>query len=206
MNMSIGKNNDINIFHIWSISALYGIMAIFIDLIILIKSDSIGSFAVILSAFRSGGWILLIVGMVSTIVLILLKIVELAKPNFLAVPLQQAILMTPWVFILVFFLMFDRFYNKSDVLLTTEVIGGIVALIITWVSYLILKSGDKAERLRSLSPIFSVIGTIVIAIAFVLSFKGKEDIMAGRGLDDGKRLQGGTLQYIDRFNPVNIYG
>ena len=60
-----------------------------------------------------------------------------------------------------------------------------MALIITWVSYLIFKSGYKSQRLRIITPMVLVIGTLVIAIAFVLSFKGKEDILAGPGSDDG---------------------
>ena len=166
-------------FTVLATSVFYGILVIPIDFLISLNSNLIGFLTAILLAFHSCGLIMLIVVLFTTVVFSLLRILDKAKPDVFEAYLQQAILIGSGAFVTLFFCLFDRFYNKFEAVVAVEVI----ALVVTWISYLLLRSGDRSQHLAAIAPKISVIGTLVIVILFVISFVGSGGRMAAGDMD-----------------------
>lgn len=170
---------------VWAISVFYGIIIIPIDFMISIKSTSIGFVLAVLLAFRSCGLIMVIVSILTTIVFILLKTLDRLKHRVINTSLQQALLITPGVFVIIFFLLFDRYYNKFEVLVAVEIIGGAVSIIVGCIFYVLLQSENRSNRLTAICPKVSVIGTLVIVIMLGIYFIGVRSTTVSKGLGNG---------------------
>jgi arylsulfatase A-like enzyme len=168
---------------VWAISVCYGIIVIPLDFLITSKLNSFGSVVNLLLAFRSSGLIMLMVAILTIILFIIIKILTRIKPERLEVYLQQAILIVPGIFVIVFFFLFDRLYIKSDVLVAVEIIGAFAALLVGGFSYYFLRSGSRSQWLVAISPKVSVIGTLLIILLFGISFVGGGKIASSRKSD-----------------------
>lgn len=113
---------------------------------------------------------MLMVALCAAMILIFVKIFDRIKSDLLEGTLKQAILIGSGVFVIVFFLGFDRFYNKFEAFVAIEIIGGMGALVIGGIAYFLLQPGNRALRLAAKAPGISIIGTLIIGVLFGVSF------------------------------------
>lgn len=171
-------------FTIWPVSVFYGLLVIPVELFVFIKSNSTGFIPMVLMISQSCGLIMIMVAIFESIVFWWLKVFNRVKPNLLNTTLQRAIMIGSGIFVPLFFVLFDKFYNKFAVLVVLEIIGTICALIITIVAFILMKSRFGSRRLTFLRPILLIIITITIAILTGISFSVDGSKMAAK--DQGR--------------------
>jgi arylsulfatase A-like enzyme len=69
-------------------------------------------------------------------------------------------------------MLFVRYYDKFKALVVAEVTGSILLMSIVVILYRLLKSGDRSIKLAALTPGIPVMGMLVIAVLFGISFAG----------------------------------
>lgn len=168
-------------FAVWATSIFYGLLVVPIDFLFSIESNSIGFVPAILLAFRSCGLITLIVAPFTATVFILLRIVGWAKSELFEVSLEQAILVGSGAFVTLFFWLFDRFFNKYEAL----VVMALIAMVVAGICCPILKSWNRSQRLGTIGPKASAIGTLAVVILFGVSYVGIGHSRTVRNVDHG---------------------
>ena len=194
-----------------TVSIFYAILAIPIDLTVSLKSGSAGFLVAVLLALRSSGPVFLTVFLFILIVFFLLRLMDRLKPNAIGIPLQQAIYIGSGTFILIFLKMFSKFYDKFEVLAVTEIFGGIAALAVSIISYRLLLSGNRYQRLDEMGKKISLTGIPLIVILFGVSFMSgthaTKDVESG--IQSGKSGRPNILLIVMdtvRADHLSLYG
>ena len=150
------------------ISVVYGLASIPMGLLIAGKSTGVGFVPLIFAAFRSCALITLVVAAFSTLVFVVLGILDRRTFRPHQPQVRYALLIASGIFVISFFLIFDRFYNKFQAFLVTEIIGGLAALVVGIISYLLLRSRDRLGRLQNISSGLALFGVLTVLALFVL--------------------------------------
>jgi arylsulfatase A-like enzyme len=165
---------------VWLITLFYAFLAIPIDCLISFLSNPAGAVPSLRIGLRSCGLIMVTVFFfVAAIYLIITKLGRF-KGIPLQTPLQQAILMGAGAFIILFFLLFDRYYDKFQALIMVELADGGASAALVWIAYRVLRKNNRAQRLTAVNRRMTVVGVFLIVAFFSASFVGSGETASAK--------------------------